>query len=48
MSKILEKLPMLYTKSSEVDEYIRLNLFGCQDKAEKYVVIKILQDLMQE
>ena len=48
MGHILEKLPMPFQNVEEVQEYIRVNLMGCQDKAEKCVVLMILADLMQE
>ncbi len=48
MGQILEKLPLGFAKSEEVEEYIRVNLFGCHDKAEKCIVMTILWDLMQE
>lgn len=48
MSQVLEKLPMLFRNTEEVQEYIRVNLFGCQDKAEKAIVMELLQDLIRE
>jgi len=48
MGQIIEKLPMMFQKSEEVLEYIQINLFGCQDKAEKCIVMSMLWDLMQE
>ncbi len=48
MGLVLEKLPMMFEKNHEVQEYIQVNLMGCQDKAEKCVVMMILWDLMQE
>lgn len=48
MGQILEKLPAFFQNTDEVQEYIRVNLFGCQDKAEKCVVMVILSDLIQE
>lgn len=48
MGQILEKLPLMFGKTEEVQEYIQVNLMGCQDKAEKCVVMMILWDLMQE
>ena len=48
MGQILEKLPMPFQNVEEVQEYIRVNLMGCQDKAEKCVVLMMLADLMQE
>lgn len=48
MGEVFEKLPMMFQKSSEVEEYIRVNLLGCQDKAEKCTVMTLLWDLIQE
>lgn len=48
MGEVLEKLPMMFQKSGEVEEYIRINLLGCQDKAEKCTVMTMLWDLLQE
>ena len=48
MGEVLEKLPMMFQKSGEVEEYIRVNLLGCQDKAEKCTVMTMLWDLLQE
>ena len=45
MGQVIEKLPMLFEKTEEVEEYIRINLLGCQDKAEKLIVMSILSDL---
>lgn len=48
MGQILEKLPMMFQNTEEVEQYIRVNLMGCQDKAEKCVVLMMLADLMRE
>lgn len=48
MGQVLEKLPMLFQSTQEVQDYIRVNLLGCQDKAEKAIVMTMLRDLMQE
>lgn len=48
MGQILDKLPMTFQNTEEVLEYIRVNLLGCQDKAEKVIVMEMLLDLMQE
>ncbi|MCH5252629.1 MAG: hypothetical protein J1F22_06620 [Lachnospiraceae bacterium] len=48
MGQILEKLPALFQNTDEVQEYIRVNLLGCQNKAQKCVVMEILWDLIQE
>ncbi len=48
MGQVLDKLPLMFEKAEEVLEYIQVNLMGCQNKAEKCVVMMILQDLMDE
>ena len=48
MGQILEKLPMMFQSSQEVEEYLRVNLLGCQVKSEKAIVMTMLWDLMQE
>lgn len=48
MGQIIEKLPLMFQNTEEVQQYIRVNLFGCQNKAEKCVVFEMLWDLMQE
>lgn len=48
MGQVLEKLPMMFTSPQEVQEYINIHLFSCQDKAEKAVVLMMLDELMQE
>ena len=48
MGQVLEKLPLMFERPEEIQEYIQVNLMGCQDKAEKCVVMMILQDLMNE
>lgn len=48
MGKIIEKLPMTFGNTEQVQQYIRVNLMGCQNKAEKCVVLEMLWDLMQE
>lgn len=47
-AQILDKLPLPFQAASEVQEYVLVNLMGCSNKAEKCVVLTILQDLMQE
>ncbi len=47
-SQLLEKMPLMFSNMQELEEYIRVNLFGCQDRAEKAVVMLLLQELMQE
>jgi len=41
-------MPLMFSNMQELEEYIRVNLFGCQDRAEKAVVMLLLQELMQE
>ena len=48
MGLVLEKLPLTFQNSDEVLDYIRVNLMGCQDKAEKCVVLTMLADLIRE
>ena len=48
MGMVLEKLPMIFKNSEEVEKYIRSNLFGCTDKVEKAAVLDILSNLMKE
>ena len=48
MAKILQKLPLEFSQMEQVEEYIRVNLFRCQDRAQKCVVFMILRDIMQE
>lgn len=48
MGQILSQLPMTFQNTQEAMEYIRVNLLGCQDKAEKVIVMEMLLDLMQE
>lgn len=48
VGQLLEKMPIIFSNMQELEEYIRVNLFGCQDRAEKAVVMLLLQELMQE
>lgn len=48
MSRLLEKMPVMFRNVQEIEEFIRVNLFGCQDRAEKAAVMLLLRDLMQE
>lgn len=48
MGQILEKLPIVFQNREEVEQYIRVNLMGCPDRAEKCVVLTMLWDLMME
>ena len=47
MAKILEKLPPFLTDQAAIEEYIRLNLFNCRDKAEKCAVMAIITEMME-
>ncbi len=47
-SQILEKLPVFFQNAAEVEEYIRVNLLGCQDSSEKYMVMSMLLDMVRE
>lgn len=48
MAAVLEKLPVGFLEAREVEEYIRTNLFGCQDVSEKAVAILELEQMMDE
>lgn len=48
MAAVLEKLPVGFPGTREVEEYIRTNLFGCQDVSEKAAVILELEQMMNE
>jgi hypothetical protein len=48
MASILEKLPLDFTTTAEIENYIRTNLFGCQDSSERAAAICELEDLMSE
>lgn len=48
MGQILEKLPLAMEKPEEVTEYIRSNLFGCHDKAERCVVMTLLWEMLEQ
>lgn len=48
MGMVLEKLPMIFKNSEEVEKYVRSNLFDCTDKVEKAAVLEILSNLMKE
>lgn len=48
MGAVLEKLPMLFQRPQEMEEYIRVNLLGCRNKSEKLIVMSILADMMSE
>ena len=48
MAQVLDKLPPSFENSGDAMDYIRLNLFGCQNPGEKCVVLTLLRDLMRE
>lgn len=48
MAAVLEKLPVDFSDSQEIEAYIRTNLFGCQDFAERGAVLLELEELMDE
>ena len=48
MAQVLDKLPPSFDNSGDAMDYIRLNLFGCQNPGEKCVVLTLLRDLMRE
>ena len=47
MSHLLEYLPPLFRDGKGFEEYVRLNLFGCRDKAEKCASMAILLDIFE-
>ena len=48
MSLILENIPADFRNMSEVENYIRTNLFGCQDLSEKGVALMEISKIMRE
>lgn len=48
MGQILGKLPLSFRNTEEVQQYIHLNLFGCQNKAEKAAVLSLIWELFEE
>ncbi len=48
MAAVMEKLPVDFTDTKQIEDYIRTNLFGCQDISEKGVVLLELQEQMAE
>ena len=48
IAKVLEKLPPFLTDQAGIEEYIRLNLFNCRDKAERCAVMAIITEMMEE
>ena len=45
IAKVLEKLPPFLRNQQEIEEYFRVNLFGCRDKAERCAVMAILIEM---
>ena len=48
MAEVLEKLPVEFTNAGEIETYIRTNLFGCQNEAEKKAAMMELREWMDE
>ncbi|MBO4395212.1 MAG: hypothetical protein J5819_02555 [Eubacterium sp.] len=48
IAKVLEKLPPFISSQDEIQEYVRVNLFNCRDKAERCAVMAILLEMMEE
>lgn len=48
MSAVLGELPIAFTNLDEIREYIRTNLFGCQDISERSRALIDISELMQE
>lgn len=48
MAEILEKLPVEFSNTQEIETYIRTNLFGCQNEAEKKAAMLELREWMDE
>ena len=48
MAEVLEKLPVEFTNAGEIEAYIRTNLFGCQNEAEKKAAMIELREWMDE
>lgn len=48
MAAVLEKIPVSFSNTQEIEAYIRTNLFGCQNISEKGVVMLELEEMMSE
>ena len=48
MAEVLEKLPVEFVNTGEIETYIRTNLFGCQNEAEKKAAMIELREWMDE
>ena len=48
IAKLLEKLPPFIVSQEEIEEYIRVNLFNCRDKAERCAVMALLIEMFEE
>lgn len=47
-AKIIENLPPMFRTAEEFTEYVRLNLFGCRDMAERCASIAIVKQICLE
>ncbi|MGN1206613.1 MAG: hypothetical protein ACI4SQ_06465 [Eubacterium sp.] len=48
MAEVLEKLPVDFRTAGEIETYIRTNLYGCQNQAEKKAAMIELREWMDE
>lgn len=48
MAAVLEKLPTEFSNTEQIETYIRTNLFGCQNEAEKKAAMMELREWMDE
>ena len=48
MAAVLEKLPVDFSSAGEIETYIRTNLYGCQNPAEKKAALMELREWMDE
>lgn len=48
MATVLEKLPVDFSNTGEIETYIRTNLYGCQNPAEKKAALMELREWMDE
>lgn len=48
MAQILGGLPVEFSSGDELCEYVRTNLFGCQDPCEKAAAILEIQEMIEE
>ena len=47
-AKVLEKLPPFLHSQKEIEEYFRVNLFGCRDKAERCAAMAFLIEMEEQ